>query len=166
MRTILFRGKRVDNGEWVLGDYIQHNGAIKIYDRNGTFHEVTPESVGQFIEEVDLNESKIFEGDIIQVCVFMVSPQNCDDDHHFIGEVYFDGCWMITIHKQMSRHTDGKWTALNFKGGLPTELIGEDGTIEMPLHELCAISSNLGLYNSENIEIIGNIHDTPESLNP
>ena len=74
MREILFRGKRIDNGEWVKGYLIcpefDKSRAYIGYlfpddDHDIDVAEVASSTVGRFTGLTDRNGVKIFEGDIV-----------------------------------------------------------------------------------------------------
>ncbi|MNJ32046.1 YopX protein [compost metagenome] len=63
MREIKFRGKQLDNGEWVHGDIWQHNGKVDIvYKSEG--YPVDPETVGQYTGKNDVEGNELYDGDI------------------------------------------------------------------------------------------------------
>lgn len=72
MREILFKAKRLDNGEWVEGFlYIRKDGVSEINYYNKELdverytHEVDPNTICQFTELTDKNGNKIWENDIV-----------------------------------------------------------------------------------------------------
>ena len=74
-REILFRGKRLDNGEWVEGFYVKcrgHHYILPVYDYDHGFDEryadwieVDPETVCQYTGYADLRKKKAFEHDVV-----------------------------------------------------------------------------------------------------
>lgn len=135
-REILFRGKRIDNGEWVYGCYYFLNGETFIipYDKFAgdepisealSDYCVIPETVGQFTGLTDKNGNKIFEGDIIN--------QN--------GKVNngSSGCKVVS-HKRIAKCD-----------------VSSSGTNMY-------LSNYRSDIHSSTIEVIGNIHDNTELL--
>ena len=62
MREILFRGKRVDNGEWIQGDIVQFpvHGVVRIVEQESSYKdaEVDSDTVGQYTGLTDKNGRK------------------------------------------------------------------------------------------------------------
>lgn len=91
MREILFRGKAVNGGEWLYGDYMYYAGGAQIWTHtdDGTWNAIVdPATVGQYTGLADGTGAKIFEGDIFQDDetgeLFLVSI--CDGMTKFSGE--------------------------------------------------------------------------------
>lgn len=101
MREILFRGKRIDNGEWVEGFYCtnpewdrktygEHHWIIS--GKNGIKYEVDPATVGQYTGLKDKNGKRIFEGDELSW-------------HNGSGAVNFDGgCFCVRLHGEIEHY--------------------------------------------------------------
>ena len=138
MREILFRGKRMDNGEWVEGWY-QPETTIKYWDgrqetigvtisykvEDGFLEDtlVDPSTIGQYTGLTDKNGKRIFEGDIVKTsditheCVIQIPGESFEIAMR-------KGCWVMVA--------------------------GEDWDFLETNHEC--------------IEVIGNIHDNQELL--
>ena len=150
MREILFRGKRVNNGEWIQGIYypVEHTGfsipgGIDYYiitRRPGCCKsqiQVIPETIGQFTGLTDKNGNKIFEGDILKA----TSEDTGEPIYAVVGYGKFNDPNSLDDDSIIG------WYA-EFRGIKTTILNGES--------EGCSIPSAC--------EVVGNIHDNPELL--
>ncbi len=74
-RTIKFRGKSVDNGEWLYGNLIQRIGRFPgimfDYEHGGKIcyaeQPVDPDTIGQFTGLLDRVGAPVYEGDIVRI---------------------------------------------------------------------------------------------------
>lgn len=142
-REIMFRGKRVDNGEWAYGSLISFSSDEKaILPSNSkcfmpqgstTFCtteclDVAPLTVGQYTGLLDKNGKRIFEGDILGF-----------------------------INKYRNRNNTWKCTVEFIEGAFVCRHIQRDGN---------GLYNHFGSWNAPLVEweVIGNIHDNPELL--
>lgn len=65
-RNIQFRGKRIEDNKWIYGYLASKNFINNINEIATPSEEVYPETVGQFTEVYDINNTPIFEGDIVE----------------------------------------------------------------------------------------------------
>lgn len=89
MREILFKAKRVDNGEWVYGYYMDRHGSEII--EQGTWHifEIDENTICQYTGLTDKNGKKIWANDIV---VYDNSPYNVYCTPHTGNIAYRNGC--------------------------------------------------------------------------
>lgn len=150
MREILFRAKRLDNGEWVEGFLLKIPCAIQIgkrspwyidvppkhpEDKDGRYN-VDPATVGQYTGLLDKNGKRIFEGDVVRIE---------HDDWSFDGE---------TIDHRVEEGF------IDYDGSMTIGLVvGQYNGIAVrsPFFHLLALTNQIEDWS---IEVIGNIHES------
>lgn len=99
MREILFRGKRIDSGEWVEGYYVPIGeyhyiltGQLELVPYPDFEHfRVNPDTVSQFTGLTDCNGVKIFEGDIVKYFDDWIGKVEYDSDSALFTVIFADG---------------------------------------------------------------------------
>ena len=134
-REIKFRGKRLDNGEWVYGCLTRYSDAMSYITVDlieGEVYEVCSATVGQFTGLQDKNDVEIYGGDVVKVRI---------KNEYFTAVVSYSkhrGCYVFG-----QKHPQICYYSL-------------DDIIE---------DAKMRITSSYNIEGIGNIQDNPELLN-
>ena len=109
-KEILYKAKRVDNGEWVCGlpiykNYIrvftehefEDENSIKIKYSTTKDYQVDPKTMCEFIGLIDKNKNKIFEHDIVDYEDCPASDYYREDIIMNRGVIEFDdGAFFVT----------------------------------------------------------------------
>ena len=143
MRTIKFRGKRIEDDTWVIGSLIFRgdslNPLMNIDESRGPIDVVIdPATVGQFTGVFDCNGREIYEGDV----VIMVTN---DKWSPWPSNVLIPSRCQVIFDPEL--------------GGYVMETIIEKG--DPDLH---GEYTHFGDIKIDSVEVIGNIHDNPDLL--
>ena len=143
MRDILFKAKRISDGQWVEGYLYKQVGvkdriyfAIEVIDNTVKAYEVDESTICQYTGLTDKNGNKIWENDIVR---YQFDTDDCifpnKDTKKRVGKIFFS----------------------DFRASFSVAM-GRNGSK--------AINNDLFKYvqNGNRVEVIGNIFDNPELL--
>lgn len=141
MRTIKFKGKSIEDGQWNYGDlsHVADQTLIKNNPcRDGrpkfTF-EVDPQTVCQFTGILDKNGKEIYEGDVLRSDEYPYSDLEDGKRDNYFAVVYY--------HEEYARFVTV--------------------TIKNPVSTVCGISEgnhgDVSRDEMKNFEVVGNIHE-------
>lgn len=157
MREILFKAKRIDNGEWIIGNLVVSEDAeegwkaiiIPTFDSNiftkggakgnlgfENWHRVDENTICQYTGLTDKNGNKIWENDVVR---YQFDTDDCifpnKDTKKRVGKIFFS----------------------DFRASFSVAM-GRNGSK--------AINNDLFKYvqNGNRVEVIGNIFDNPELI--
>ena len=134
MREILFRGKRIDNGEWIEGYYVHLTDGSENRYRIYTGYAET---------DFDCILSQYYEVDPGTVGQYTGKKQMCDGIAHML----FEGD-IVTVNNSSK----------------PYEIVWDDWKARFIGRNGIYVVNNLWGGEIYSITVIGNIHDNPELL--
>lgn len=142
-RAIKFRGRRLDNGEWITGSptLIQDADGVWLEDKDLDVVKVDPDTLGQYTGLKDKDGKEIYEGDI----VLHFSNKDAEVEYAFVENT-------SGIDPKHLHYYAVLWNTA--EGGFGYALLKEIG---MRNPDMCGFNPNLGF-------LVGNIHDNAERL--
>ena len=116
MRKILFKAKRLDNGEWVDGYVIRKHGLYFIYSIVNSesciqnIYEIAPETICAFTGFYDKNGNRIWDNDIVKTNSNLRAQIKFGlYSNSFSTRKYNQGFYMDFMDNEYYRHELGYW---------------------------------------------------------
>ena len=107
MREILFKAKRIDNGEWVYGNYAFCDCYTKhqhyIFQNKPLEYAIDETTLCQYTGLCDKNGNKIWENDIV-LKEFYTDYNAFSNSEEYVGKVEYEPCeWSVVVNKDGHR---------------------------------------------------------------
>ena len=141
MREIKFRGKRLNDGEWIYGYLADEDYINNINEIAQPSEEVARDTVGQYTGLKDGKGKEIYEGDVVNTYVCFTNEDEEVLQFWRVGEIAF---------------ANGGFALTNC-----TNYDNQALTIKSDMQPSKKTRNSFPAYRSE---IIGNIHDNPELI--
>lgn len=120
-REINFRGRTLNGGQWVYGSLLQDDYGncciVEFVDHHEQWHDVEPNSLGQFTGLYDKNGKEIYEDDIVM----------WDVDNRLYLVAFWSGMFYASVVKDED---------ISMIGGFPLHRLTNH------VYELCKITGN------------------------
>lgn len=169
-REILFRGKRVDNEEWIYGslvtgafvksstgqdipyifntDECDTADCFEDFTDDYGYYEVDPSTVGQYTGLTDSKGNRVFEGDIVKCWDDAADDVNWGLDNHHTGRIEYSGtCFSLAVKSRFPKSISNAASRHEIDGDYPNTITYLDRWV-----------------NAENIEVLSNRFDNPELI--
>ena len=107
MRVILFKAKRIDNGEWVQGDLVHsvykiNDVCVGKYGSEIGMHQVDENTICQYTGLIDKNGNRIWENDVVKT--YNSQGQECHIEHIIWADYGLNEGWCSQGIKSLMKY--------------------------------------------------------------